>query len=210
MGQWLLYFLLFSLLSGFVFTVKKNSGKSRVVRPRIPLDESNLPTRTLAEWQRMPKQSLELICNRLNIVSTGGRNILADRLFQHYQSFPERVLPEGPPVITNTNNSTTPVITNTNNSTIPPSSTTTSSNLEQPDISFLINEAVTRLLPTILAARESSTSQTRPATGSSANGPLITTTTRSPPVQNGTTEQRELLGFPGLPALHHLTASSGI
>ena len=136
MGQWLLYFLSFSLLSGFVFTVnnKKNSGKSRVVRPRIPLDESNFPTRTLAEWQRMPKQSLELICNRLNIVSTGSRNVLADRLFQHYQSFPERVLPDGPPVITNTNSST-----------IPPSSTTTSSNLDQPDISFLINEAVTRL-----------------------------------------------------------------
>ena len=116
MGQWLLYFLSFSLLSGFVCTVnsKKNSGKSCVIRPRIPLGESNFQTRTLAEWQRMPKQSLELICNRLNLVSTGSRNVLADRLFQHYQSFPEIVLPNVPPVI----NTTTKL-------TIPPASTAT-------------------------------------------------------------------------------------
>ena len=95
MSQWLLYLVVLSSLYSSMFTIhnKKDSGKSRAVRPRIPLDESNFPTRSLAEWQRMPKQSLELICNRLNLVSTGSRNILADRLFQHYrQSFPEVVV----------------------------------------------------------------------------------------------------------------------
>ena len=53
------------------------------------------------------------------------------------------------------------------------------------------------MLPTILAACESSTSQTRPTTGSSANGPLVTTT-RLPPVQNGTTESHKPFVFPGL------------
>ena len=69
-----------------------------------------------------------------------------------------------------------PVINTTTNLTIPPASITTSSNPDQPDINYLINEAVTHSLPAILAAREISISQslTRPATGSSANSPITT------------------------------------
>ena len=222
MSQWLLYLVVLSSLYSSLFTVhnKKDSGKSRAVRPRIPLDESNFPTRSLAEWQRMPKQSLELICNRLNLVSTGSRNILADRLFQHYrQSFPEVVVSpaqqSSPEVVVSPAQQSSPevVVSPAQQSSpevvvSPPAITinSTISNLDQrPDITSLINDAVARLLPTILTtARDSekpSSSQGlfRPVTVSSASGPLLTTTTTTrPQIQNGTTESNAPLVFPGL------------
>ena len=231
MSQWLLYLVVLSSLFSSMFTVyhKKDSGKSRAVRPRIPLDESNFPTRSLAEWQRMPKQSLELICNRLNLVSTGSRNILADRLFQHYRlSFPEAVVSpnqQSSPVVSPNQQSSPAVVVSPNQQSSPavvvspvqqsspavvvsPPSiniNSTISNLDQrPDITSLINDAVARLLPTILtAARDSEQPSSqdlfRPVTVSSASGPLLTTTTTiRPQIQNGTTESNAPLVFPGL------------
>ena len=44
--------------------------------------------RTLSEWCNLPSEVLRLQCNSLNLSSRGGRNTLAIRLFQHFNTNP--------------------------------------------------------------------------------------------------------------------------
>ena len=69
--------------------------------PKLKLETTMMPVVRLSEWCNLPSEVLRLQCNNsLNLSSRGGRNTLAIRLFQHFNTnsvnftAPAALLPE--------------------------------------------------------------------------------------------------------------------